>query len=320
MNAMFSMSADLQRRPIMITGASGFVGWNATRFFARRRHGVIATFGSYPHYLHDDDDVRTVQMDLLDDTSVERTVSHFQPRCILHCAALARPQRDKDTIELMRVNVDGTASLARHAARYDIPILYLSTDLVYPLDAGMVTDSTPTDPPTLYGRSKLLAEHALQASNENWVVLRPSIMYGDGVPRSNSFSQFLDRHWSKGEAAPVFTDQFRSFLFVLDLLAAVDLLMRRPDAWRSVYLCGGPERLSRHEFALRYARQRGIDERLVRPMRAEELEGYVGGASNIELDSRPMLHLGWKQHSIEESVPTMQPIPLRQPHDLDEQK
>lgn len=311
MSTMFSADAAIERRPIMITGASGFVGWNATRYFALRRHDVIATFGSFPHYLHDDDDVRTVQMDLLDDTSVERVVSHFQPRCILHCAALAHPQRDKDETLLMRVNVDGAEAVARHAARYHIPIVYLSTDLVYPLQAGKVTASSTVDPSTPYGRSKLLGEQAVTASNDSWVVIRPSIMYGAGTTRSNSFSQFLDRCWEKGEEAPVFADQFRSFLSVRDLVSAVEVLISREEEWGHVFLCGGPERLSRHQFALRYARIKGIDDRLIRSMRAQDLEGYVGGASDIELDSEPLLKLGWNQHSIEESISEMHTIPLR---------
>lgn len=294
----------------MVTGASGFVGWNAARYFARRRYDVVATYGSLPHYLHNVDGARIVQMDLLNDTSVGDAVSRFQPSCILHCAAKARPQRDTDESELVKVNAAGTARLASHAARYHIPIIYLSTDLVYPANAGLVDAATPARPATSYGLSKLMGEEELRRQAHAWVIIRSTLMYGQGTGRSNSFSQFLDRHWDRGESAPVFTDQYRPFLFVNDLLDAVELLLRHPGAWYDVHLCGGPERLSRFEFAVRYAHARGVDPCLVQPLTASQLKGYIGGASNIDLDTTSLRQLGWQPRTVESAVtgPSTRPL------------
>jgi len=310
MTRLFSDTAADSARPIMVTGASGFVGWNAARYFAGRRHDVVATYRNLPHYLHNVDGVRAVRLDVLDDTSVAEVVARFQPCCVLHFAALARPQRDRDPRDLHRTNVEGTARLALRLAEHDIPIVYLSSDLVYPSNTPLATSETPVAPTGVYGQSKYEGELAVRELARRWVILRPSLMYGQGTPRSNSFTQFLEARWRSDSPAPVFVDQFRPFLFVNDLVDAVDRVLAHTEAWNTVHLCGGPERLSRYEFAVRYARLLGISTRLIAPMQASELAGYSGGASNIDLDSSSLHRLGWRPRRLEEVYRQAQALPV----------
>jgi len=296
--------------PLLVTGASGFVGWNAVRYFASRRHDVVATYRTCPHYLHDVDGVRVAQMDLLSETSVRDTIARFQPSVLLHCAALAQPQRDCDSEMLMSTNVEGTAMLAAHCGRSHIPIIYLSTDLVYPWNAGRVTMRSTVAPATAYGESKLRGEDAVRTASARWVIVRATLMYGPGTPRSRSFSQFLEQHWERNIPAPVFTDQRRSFLHVDDLVAAIETVLRSDENWNTVYLCGGPESMSRYEFALRYARLLGVDERLLSPMSTSDLPGYSGGPGTIDLDTNPLRRLGWSARTLEDAVSRPPPRPL----------
>lgn len=291
------------RKRILITGSAGFVGWNAVRHFVNCRHDVVATFRTLPHYLQYVDRLQPVALDLRDGTSIAEVVARFQPNLILHFAALARPQLDRDDASLHEVNVEGSARLARTAALHDVPILYLSTDLVYPADAGCCTELTPLDlsNENPYARSKLRGEEAIQEYASRWIVIRPSLMFGTGTPRSNCFTQFLDRHWREATKAPLFLDQFRSILYVEDLLRAIELVAIERPAWNNIFVCGGPERISRYEFALRYAAACGVPLELCERMRASELAGYQGGASDITLDSSKLQGLGWRALSLEEA-------------------
>jgi len=292
---------------ILITGASGFVGWNAVRHFAGSGHDVVATYRSFPHYLHQVAGCQPTPLDMADGSAIGTMVARFQPNFILHAAALARPQQINGSDELYAVNAQGTGHLARAAASHDIPIVYLSTDLIYPSDAGRCDENSPVDPSGAgeYSRSKLLGEQALRDEGGRWTIIRPSLIFGNGTPRSNSFTQFMDRMWDSGQQAPLFTDQYRTFLYVGDLIRAIEQVAVLEPRWNETFVCGGPERLSRADFGVRYATATGRDVSACRRMRACELEGYVGGPSDISLDTTKLRSTGWEPRSLEISFTEM---------------
>jgi dTDP-4-dehydrorhamnose reductase len=285
---------------LLITGASGFFGWNAVRYFVRRGHDVIGTFRSLSHYLHQIDNAQFVRLDLADEHAPHEVATRFQPDLIIHAAALARPQQGSAD-QLHTVNVSGTERFAEAAASINVPIIYLSTDLVYAADAGICDERTPEHPSGAgeYSRTKLLGEQRVRSTAQRWIIIRPSLMFGDGPPGSNSFSMFIDDKWRRGERAPLFSDQFRAFLFVEDLCTAIEQVAIVREAWNELFVCGGSEHLSRSEFGLRYADASGVDRGMVQSIRSTELEGYVGGASDIRLDSSKLRSLGWQSRPLE---------------------
>ena len=291
---------------ILVTGSSGFFGWNAVRYFNRRGNDVVATSRSLPHYLHQICDRPPVALDLADGPAIGDVVARFQPDFILHAAAIARPQRATHTDDLYRINVTATELLAKAAASVGAGIVYISTDLVYPSDAGEVNEESPVDPSGAneYSRTKYLGEEAIRSVAHRWLILRSSLMFGDGPQGTNSFSMFIDGKWAAGEPAPLFIDQFRSFLYVGDLCTGVDSAVRAGE-WNQVYVCGGDERLSRAEFGIRYAGAAGVDRSMIRQMRSTELEGYVGGPSDITLDCRKLRSTGWRARPLEECFSEM---------------
>jgi dTDP-4-dehydrorhamnose reductase len=80
----------------------------------------------------------------------------------------------------------------------------------------------------------------------------------------------------------MFEDEFRSALYARD---AVDGLLRiaRQKA-TGIYHLGGPERLSRYEFAVRYARFFGLDPGRVRPARQTDAGGPIFRPPDVSLD------------------------------------
>src|SRR5687768_5445933 len=103
---------------LLITGGTGFVGWNAVRYFVERGVDVVVTYRSLPHYLQKADDCPAVALDLADPQAIERVVARFQPSIILHTAAITRPQDAIDPARLFATNVTATACLADAAARH----------------------------------------------------------------------------------------------------------------------------------------------------------------------------------------------------------
>jgi dTDP-4-dehydrorhamnose reductase len=287
---------------ILITGASGFVGWNAVRHFAGRGHDIVATFHTFSHYLHQVDGCQPVPLDFADRVAIEQVVARFQPDLILHAAALSRPQQSGNESALRAINTDASGHLAKAAAEHGSGLVYISTDLVYPSLSGPCDESTPVAPSGAggYSASKLAGEALVREAGGRWIVLRSTLMFGEGTPRSNSFTQFIDRNWSAGRAAPLFSDQFRSFLYVGDLIRAIEHVAITKPSWNELFTCGGPERISRAGFGLRYADACGVDRAMCDIMRASDLEGYVGGASDIWFECAKLRATGWAPRSIEE--------------------
>ncbi|MCE2503559.1 MAG: sugar nucleotide-binding protein [Chlorobi bacterium] len=294
---------------ILITGASGFVGWNGVQYFIDRGCYVQPTFHSLPHYLHNHSErfLSPVHVNVRDGSMVEDVVSRVQPDIILHFAALARPQQKHSGDILHQINVVGTANVASAAAHTKTHLIFLSTDLVYPADAGLVNESSSVAPSDAgaYASSKLAAEEQVKQKADCWTIIRPTLMFGHGTPRSNSFTQFLEKKWKKGEPAPVFSDQIRSFLYVGDLLKGIERVVQTSESHRETYVCGGSEDLSRADFALRYAHASGVDRSLCAVMKSTELEGYVGGPSDIRLDTSKLQAIGWTPQTLEESFMQM---------------
>lgn len=297
---------DKKRLKLLITGVSGFVGWNAAGYFGNHGYSVVGTFHTFPHYLHYDNGAVAVRLDLADRTEVHDLIHRFQPTFILHCAALARPQLRNSPEQLYAVNVQGTNALATVAAQLDIPLIYLSTDLVLPSSPNPINESVIPNPPahSLYGQSKLEAEGVVQASSGRWAIIRPSVMFGDGTSHTNSFTQFIERCWEQGEPAPLFTDQFRSFLFVDDLFSAIQAIIAT-NSWGQIFHCGGPQCLSRAQFGLAWADACKVPHTLCNLMFASEKSGYVGGESRIELDTTALRSLGWIPGSITDGFEQM---------------
>jgi dTDP-4-dehydrorhamnose reductase len=292
---------------ILITGASGFVGWNAVRHFTERGHDVVATFHTFPHYLHQVAGCQPVPLDLADGAAIDQVVARFQPDVIIHAAALSRPQSSDSPERFQAINAVATDRLAHAAARAGSGLLYLSTDLVYPSFAGRCNEHTSVAPSGAghYSASKLMGEESVRAAGGEWIIIRSTLLFGEGTSRSNSFSQFIDRKWAAGERAPLFSDQYRSFLFVGDLLRAVEQVTIVAPAWNELFVCGGAERISRAEFGLRYADACSVDRSMCHVMRAAELPGYDGGGSDIELDSSKLVSTGWRPRSLEECFAEM---------------
>jgi dTDP-4-dehydrorhamnose reductase len=77
-----------------------------------------------------------------------------------------------------RANRDGPATLAALCADAGIPMIHVSTDYVFDgLKGAPYTETDPTSPTGVYGRTKLEGEQAVMAACPRAVVLRTSWVY-----------------------------------------------------------------------------------------------------------------------------------------------
>jgi dihydroflavonol-4-reductase len=145
---------------VLVTGASGFLGWHVARLLVERGESVCALVrnGSRVPEL----DIETVTGDLRDAASVERAVAGCS--AVFHVAADYRLWA-KDSTELYRSNVDGTRNVLEAAKKAGLErVVYTSTVgcIGAPRDGLGDEDTRVTldDMKGAYKRSKFMAEQA----------------------------------------------------------------------------------------------------------------------------------------------------------------
>lgn len=167
---------------ILVTGASGFIGWHVARKLLDRGDRVCALVrsGSRVHDL----DLETITGDLRDPGSVEHAVSGCTS--VYHIAADYRLWA-KDPAELYQSNVEGTRNLLQAARDAGVErVVYTSTVGCIGIPAeGLGTENTESildDMTGDYKRSKFQAEQvALEFARTGLpvVIVNPTAPIGD---------------------------------------------------------------------------------------------------------------------------------------------
>ncbi len=169
-------------KPVLVTGASGFLGWHVARVLLERGYSVRALVR--PGSVVDGLEIERVTGDLRDPASLERAVSGCG--LVFHVAADYRLWA-KDPGELYRSNVEGTRHLLAAAQKAGVErVVYTSTVGCIGIPPGGIGNEDV--PVTLeemagdYKRSKFMAEQvALEFARDGLpvVIVNPTAPIGD---------------------------------------------------------------------------------------------------------------------------------------------
>jgi len=172
---------------VLVTGASGFLGHAVCAELRSRDHDVVSLVrraGSEPT------GTTAATGDLSDTAALTRVLESVNPAWVLHLAAEIASQRDAAKVE--EVNVEGTRRLLAACAAAGGP-RFLFTSTVVTGDAGGAELSEESILPieTVYGRTKQEGEQLVRASGLDYVIIRPSHVYGPGGWYAHEFVRRL---------------------------------------------------------------------------------------------------------------------------------
>lgn len=208
---------------------------------------------------------------------------------VFHLAARAHILAEADRTseaEFERVNVSGTAKLARSAAQAAVRrLVYVSTIGVHGdhSDGTALSESSPFDPATPYARSKLRGEEALRmesAPGREPAILRPPLVYGAGVPGN---LRRLLRLVASGAPLPLASIRNRrSFVAAENLVEALVRCGERPEAAGQAYVVADGEDLATPELVRALAEGLGVPARLFpAPPAALRIAARLAGRSAL---------------------------------------
>lgn len=160
------------------------------------------------------------ELDLSDPGSIERSLNTCVPRAIINAAAYTFVDKaELEPDQAFKINRDGSAQLARVAAKLRVPFIHVSTDYVF--DGNKSTPYDENDRPSpigVYGQSKYAGEIAVLNSDPSATILRTSWVYS---PYGHNFVKTMLRLAETRERIQVVDDQFGAPTSARDLAEAI---------------------------------------------------------------------------------------------------
>lgn len=232
---------------VLVTGGDGFIGRHLCAELVDRGHDITSLSRSPdPSVLPQS--VETVAGDVADYESIEGAFEGQD--AVVHLAALSPVFQPRGGDEMHdRVNLGGTRNAVRAAEEHGVDR--------FVHQSGLGVDP---DAPTHYHRSKGRAETVVRESDLDWVIFRPSVVFGEGdefVP----FTKLVTTPYLAG--LPGGGRMRFQPIFVGDLVPMLATAVEDDERVGQVYELGGPEVLSLAEVTKLAYRAEGKPVRIV---------------------------------------------------------
>jgi dTDP-4-dehydrorhamnose reductase len=235
---------------LLVTGGSGFVGWNLTRLARERGHDV-----TYTYHEHDvgRDGATAQEMDLRRPAQVREVVGESDPEAVVHAAATTDVDAcERNPVRARRINVEGTRHVVDAAEAVDARTVLISTSFVFDGTAHEHREDDERNPVNRYGESKADTERVVESTACDPLVVRTDQPYGFAEPwQGGTMVDWTLERLDRGEPFRVFTDWYNDPIHVDDLNRVVLALLDGGHAGR--YHAVGPDFVSRYEWALAIA-------------------------------------------------------------------
>lgn len=207
---------------VLITGASGFVGYHLIVEALHNNLDVFVAVRKSSNIAHLKDlDIQYTYPEFDNLPSLTKELQDKQYHYIIHAAGITKA---RSAAEYDLVNAEYTANLAKAAlaagGNFKKLVFVSSLAAIGPLKTlnGIITEETKPNPITAYGKSKLLAERELKSIRGlNYTILRPTAVYG---PRDTGIFIFFKQISKRIEPYIGRIEQKLSFIYVADLAKA----------------------------------------------------------------------------------------------------
>jgi len=182
---------------ILITGGAGFIGSSLTNNLVGKGHEV-GIFDNNKSFINNDKYHKAALAhrkkiykhqasyyfsgDIKNKEDLKKAFDEFKPEVVVHLAGLpmARPLPEYEN-EMIPINMYGTLNVLEvfEASKYARKIIYTSSSMAY----GHFTQSPQPEeamlkPINSYGATKAAGEYFVELSKKEWVIVRPTSVYG----------------------------------------------------------------------------------------------------------------------------------------------
>jgi dTDP-4-dehydrorhamnose reductase len=273
---------------ILITGASGFLGWNLCQV----ARGEWEVYGTYHQQSIEISGVNIQQLDLTNIDLVRAEIDRIKPDAIIHTAAASKPNFCQEYPDISyQINVAASQLLAKICADAKIPFVFTSTDLVFDGTKPPYLETDPISPINIYGEQKVAAEQEILTVYPQATICRMPLMFGLTPPTAISFIQPWIQSLASQEKLQLFIDEFRTPVSAKTAAQGLLMMLRSPVS--GIVNLGGKERISRYDFGKLLAEVFEFDLSLLSPISQRDLVMSAPRAADVSLDSSKAIELGY---------------------------
>ena len=281
-------------KKLLVTGASGFLGWNLCQQ-AQANWEVSGTYFSHEITIPG---ATLYKVDLTNFVELKQLFDRLSPDAVIHTAAASKPNFCQTNREIAyAINVDAAVNIARLCGDRNLPCAFTSTDLVFDGQNPLYKEDDPVCPINVYGEQKAIAEQKMSEIYPKVALCRMPLMFGVPSPVSPSSLQGLVSNLKAGKEINLFTDEYRT---TASGRSASKGLLLAVEKVQGILHLGGRERISRYDFGLLVADILNIPTEIIKPGKQTDVTMVAPRSPDTSLDSSKAFALGY------------QPLPLRE--------
>ena len=279
----------MQKKKILITGASGFLGYHLLRAAYVRGFEV---FGLYYSGSLIWEHSKNLQLDLRDYIDMGNVIDDIEPDVVIHAAALTDANLCQTNKELSyELNVEVTRNLAGICSDFQIPFVFTSTDLVFDGTRGDYTEEDQPNPLMVYGEHKLIAEQEVERVYPLALVARCPLMFGALEASSKNYLSSFIHSLQDGKEQKLFYDEYRS---VCGAQSIANGLLHLCEEASGLFHIAGPDRVSRYDFGQAIADTFALDKNLLTSCSQKGVEMAAPRPADVSLNIDKAISFGYK--------------------------
>lgn len=202
------------------------------------------------------------------------------------------------------INVEGIGHVLKLCKRTNKKIIYISTDFVFSGQDTPVAGYKENDmtlPINWYGKTKLLAEEAVQKCGLPFVIVRIGYPYGKEFPGKKDFVHAIASRLRDKLPVAGITDQIITPTFIGDIASSIDLLIDKN--MEGIFHLNGSQSLSPYDAAMMIADEFKLDkDQITRTTGDEFYKNRAPRPFNLTINNDKIEELGIRIKSFQEGL------------------
>lgn len=214
------------KKPILITGAAGFIGSNLTRYLVKKRFNVniIIRKSSDIWRLKDIlDKLNIFYADLSEKKKIRNIIKIIKPKTIFHLAAHGAYSDQKDSESIKNAVFDSTINLINECKKYNFSaFINTGSSSEYGFKNKAMKESDILKPNSYYSAFKsacsLFCQYESINSNVHITTVRPFHVYGPFERQSRLIPTLINNMLQKKNVKLVSPNISRDLIYINDLI------------------------------------------------------------------------------------------------------